>query len=231
MGHEKIHDSVQLPILCEPLLKPECPSELMVLGFFAHTAPRVLKVGTASGPVVHSCGRSMLAGDQQSVSWTRALLNDLMEKLPVVDPEFPSSSHVDDLSHVLVGESEADLRSKLLNAGRTVGNETKRLQLELSDKSTLLPNNPNTRQVVNILVAEGVQLKTAATCDDVGIQMTCNGTRRAITLNARIHNKGVARAKGTKAVVMINPTAKKLTMVGTNAVQVYGHQAQGASKS
>ena len=59
----------------------------------------------------------------------------------MVDPEFPCSSHVDDLSHVLIGESEADLKGKLIKAGRLVGAETKRLQLELSDKSTLLPNN------------------------------------------------------------------------------------------
>ena len=181
------------------------------------------------GPVVRKCGRSMLAGDQQSVSWTRALLNDLMEKLSVVDPEFPCSSHVDDLSHVLIGESEADLKSKLLKAGRLVGDETKRLQLELSEKSTLLPDNQNTRAVVKVLLGEGVQIKTGKTCDDVGVQMTGGGNRRASTLNKRIEVSGADRAKRTRGIVKMNPAAIKLTMPGTNSVQVYGHQAQGVS--
>ena len=226
---KEFYDSVQLPILCEALLKHDYPPELMVLGFFAHTAPRILKVGTCLGPVVNSCGRSMLAGDQQSVSWARALLNDLMEKLSVADPEFPCSSHVDDLSHVLIGESKAYLKGKLIKAGKLVGAETKRLQLELSEKSTLLPSNQNTRTVVTILLEEGVQIKTGETCDDVGVQMTGSGNRRASTLNKRIDVSAANRAKRTRGLVKINPAATKLTMPGTNAVHAYGHQAQGVS--
>ena len=110
-----------------------------------------------------------------------------------------------------------------------MGAETKQLQLDLSDKSTLLPDNPNTRAVVKILLQEGVQLETGKTCDDVGIQMTGNGNRRASTLNKRIEVSGANRAKRTRGLVKINPAATKLTMPGTNAVQVYGHRAQGVS--
>ena len=110
-----------------------------------------------------------------------------------------------------------------------MGAETKRLQLELSDKSTLLPNNQNTRAVVKILLKEGVQIKAGETCDDVGIQITGNGNPRASTLDKRIEVSGANRAKRTRGLVKINPAAKKLTMPGANAVQVYGHQAQGVS--
>ncbi len=58
----------------------------MVLGFFIHAAPRALKVGPSFGPVIHSCKSSILAGDQQSVSWTRGLLFDLLGNLSKVDP-------------------------------------------------------------------------------------------------------------------------------------------------
>ena len=122
-------------------------------------------------------------------------------KLSVVDPGFPCSSHVDDLSHVLIGESETDLRGKLLKAGRLVGAETKTLQLDLSEKSTLLPDNPNTRAVVKILFEEGVQLETGKICDDVGVQMTGNGNRRASTLNKRIEVSGANRAKRTRDLI------------------------------
>ena len=141
----------------------------MVLGYFVHAAPRMLKVGTSYGPMVHSCNNSMLAGDQQRVSWTRALLADLMEKLSNVDPEFPCFSHVDDLSHVLVGETGGELKAKLLQAGRLVGGEVKRLHLTLSEKSTLLPQNEITRAVALKLSEEGIPLKTAKMCDDVGV--------------------------------------------------------------
>ena len=157
----------------------------MVLGFLVHAGPRVLKVGTCYGPVVHSCRNSILAGDQQSVSWTRALLFELLEQLSLVDPEYPCFVHVDDLSHVLVAETSGELKTKLLKAGRTVGSEVKRLLLTLSDKSTLLPQNEITRAVAATLAAEGIPLKTAVTCDDVGIQMSGSKTRKAKTLNCR----------------------------------------------
>ena len=71
-------------------------------------------------------------------------------------------------------------------------------------------------------------MKTGSTCDDVGIQMTATNVRRASTLNKRIA-KGGKRAPRTRALVVINPAAIKLTMSGTHPVQAYGHQAQGAS--
>ena len=75
----KFYDSVKLQVLCKELLKRQYPTELMVLGFFIHAAPRALKVGPSFGPVLHSCKNSILAGDQQSVSWTRGLLYDLLD--------------------------------------------------------------------------------------------------------------------------------------------------------
>ena len=63
----------------------------------------------------------MLAGCQQSVSFARGMLYKLVEKLSAVDPEYPCHVHVDDLSHVLVAETEHELKAKLLQAGRIVG--------------------------------------------------------------------------------------------------------------
>ena len=61
----KCYDNVRLPVLCEELTKRNYPPELMVLGFFVHAAPRILRVGSSFGPIVHDCGNSMLAGCQQ----------------------------------------------------------------------------------------------------------------------------------------------------------------------
>jgi len=151
-----------------------------------------------------------------------------MQKLSVVDPEHPCAQHLDDMSHVLIGETESELKHKLVKAGTIVGQEVKRLSLTLADKSTLLPKTKMTEAVAEMLNAQGIPIHTADTCDDVGVQMTATTVRRASTLNARIA-KGSLRGKRTRALVAVNPEAKKLTPAGTCAVQPYGHQAQGAS--
>ena len=139
----KLYDMVQLPVLCEELAKRSYPQELLVPGCIVHAAPNSLRVGNSFGPTVSECSNSILAGDQQSVSWTRGLLWKLMDKLTCVDPENPCWSHVDDLSHVLIGESEGDLRKKWLAAGRHVGSEVARLRLKLSDKSQVRRQRTN----------------------------------------------------------------------------------------
>ena len=85
------------------------------------------------------------------------MLWDLLDRLSKVDPEYPCAEHVDDLSHVLVADTEAELKVKLLTAGRIVGQEVTRLKLKLSDKSTLLPDIPVTRTVARILRGEKKQ--------------------------------------------------------------------------
>ena len=201
----------------------------MVLGFLVHSAPTSLRVCTSFGPVVNDCASSILAGCQQSVSFTRGLLWELMDKRSKVDPEYPRSSHVDDLSHVLVGESASDLKAQLLAAGRVVGKEVARLQLELSDNSKLIPDNQLTGSVAKTLAREGLTLKVESTYDDAGVQQSGSTIRKASSLNHRIECKGADRAARTHALVMVNPAALKLTMTGMQPVQEYGHQAQGAS--
>jgi len=148
-----------------------------------------------------------------------------MDKLSKVDPEYPCFSHVDDLSHVLVGESCSDLKAKLLAAGRLVGKEVARLKLELSDKSTVIPGNSLLRNVAKTLALEGLTLKVASTCDDVGVQQSGSAVRKASSLNHRIEAKGADRPKRTHDLVMVSPAGTKLTMTGTQPVYVYGHQA------
>ena len=80
----------------------------------------------------------MLAGDQQSVTFTPGLLWELVEELSKVQPEYLVSVHVDDLSHVLVVEAKIELEEECLEAGRVVGRKVKRLGLILSTKSKII---------------------------------------------------------------------------------------------
>ena len=130
---KQFYDSVFFPALVVELGRRGYPKHLLVLGFLSHAAPRVLRVGKSLGPTIVNCRNSMLAGDQQSVSFTRGLLWELVEALSKVDPEYPVSVHVDDLSHVLVAETKTELEEKCLAAGRLVGNEVK-TRLDTFDK-------------------------------------------------------------------------------------------------
>ena len=136
VGHElwdmaKFYDSIDLTILCQELIKRNLPKPLMLTGFFVHAAPRILRVGKCFGPVIHSCGKSILAGCQLSCSFARGMLWELTAKLATADPEYPCAQHLDDLSHVLVGETEGELKGKLVKAGKIVGEEVSRLKLNI----------------------------------------------------------------------------------------------------
>ena len=111
---QKFYDSVDFTLLIDELLRRGFPSHLMVLGFLAHCAPRILRVGKSFGPTVVDCRNSMLAGCQLSVSFTRGLLWQLVADLSVIDPEYPCSSHVDDLSQVFVAERKNRPREKII---------------------------------------------------------------------------------------------------------------------
>ena len=141
---KKFYDSVRLPDLARELWKRKYPQHLLILGFMTHAGRRVLKVGKSLGPTITDCSNSMVAGCQQAVSWARGILRELVEKLSLVDPEFPVHVHVDDLSHVLVAETNNELERKLLEAGRIVGREVKSLSLALADKSRLILETPTT---------------------------------------------------------------------------------------
>ena len=117
----KFYDSNEFPLLCEELAARNFPRHLLVLGFRVHAAPRILKVGKCFGPPVHSCNNSIVVGCQLSTSFARGMLYKLMEQLSKVDPEYPCVEHVDDLSHLIVAETEWELNANLPHAGRFVG--------------------------------------------------------------------------------------------------------------
>ena len=118
-----------------------------------------------------------------------------------MNPEYPCHQHVDDLSHVLVAETAKELETQLLEAGRILGQEVKRLRLTLSTKSKIVPENSTTSKVARILENEGIPWIATDTLDDVGIQQSGGTVRAETTLNERIHGKGAPRAGRIHALV------------------------------
>ena len=87
-----------------------------------------------------------------------------------MDPEFPVHQHVDDLSHVLVAETNKELEDKLLVAGRIVGREVKQFKLTLPEQSKIVPEFFLTIKVAKQLAKEGIPIEAANSADDVGVQ-------------------------------------------------------------
>ena len=115
------------------LIKRNSPSELLVIGILAHTAPRILKVGNCISEPIVEMGKSILAGCQQSVSFARGMLWELVDKLCNALPRNPVHEHVDDLAQPIIARSQVELRKKLVQAGSIVGKEIGRLCLIISD--------------------------------------------------------------------------------------------------
>lgn len=152
-----------------------------------------------------------------------------MDKRSKVDQAYLCWKHVDDLSFVLVAETDSELRALFSQAGRLVGSEVKRLHLQLSEINhpSHSPGNQNGCDDVDGR-RHSHKLSTGA---DVGIRMLGGLTRRASIQNKRIEEKGAKRAERTRTLVEINPLAVKLTMTVVHPTQSYGHQTLGAAIS
>ena len=104
-------------------------------------------------------GRSVVAGCQQAVSFSRGLLWDLCYTLTHTIERCPVHQHVDDLSQPIIASTAVELRRTLVQAGAIVGRETKRLKIKLSDKSTVVPISQATLAAAKDLMKLGITLK------------------------------------------------------------------------
>ncbi len=228
---EKFYDVIRIVKLLPRLDAMGYPPALATLGLVAHRAPRLLSTGIGVSDVIDGMGRSIIAGCQQSVSWTRALLHEMVRRLGYIVPGSICYEHVDDLSQVVTARSGPELRSALVAIGTAVGEEVAALDLKLSAKSVLLPRgDPEVELAAKTINAGGICIRTAASGEDLGVQCT-GGRRRATgTLRRRITTTAV-KAQRLHRLARRNKAAAKLARPGLGPKQSYGHQAMGASPS
>ena len=82
----KFYDSIKLKVLIPRLIDLNYPGVLLSIGLLIHKAPRILLVGEHCGDIINGGARSILAGCQQSASWARGLLYELVQRLGNVMP-------------------------------------------------------------------------------------------------------------------------------------------------
>jgi hypothetical protein len=82
----EFYDSIKVTKLIPLLAERGYPIFTMILGLITHKSPRTLVVGPSCSKPLENCGRSIIAGCQQSVSWARGLLYKLVESLGYILP-------------------------------------------------------------------------------------------------------------------------------------------------
>ena len=71
MGHQKIFDSIDIPILFQKAGELGFPLKQLVMSMIVHQAPRRLKLGKTIGETIAKFGRSMIAGCKRSTQLAR----------------------------------------------------------------------------------------------------------------------------------------------------------------
>ena len=164
---------------------------------------------------VCDCARSFLAGCQQSVSWARGLLYELVESLGYVLPNYVCHEHVDDLSHQMASKSKVFLQHKAIKVGNMVHAGVRALDLRLSEKSAITANSSAGKQVAKALDEIGVKISLVEAATDLGIE-TAGGIRRcAKSQNKRIVTAKV-RASRVGHLARINSKARCLGLTGVH---------------
>ena len=225
----KFYDSIRINKLVEQLDKLSYNPFILVLGLITHKGPRTLMVGQSCSEPIMQCGRSILAGCQQSCSWARGLLHALVESLGYIMPGSICNEHVDDLSQIVTSSSKRLLYDGCLQIGDQVQHGVKELDIFLSDKSVLLSNTGIANLIASELNKRGITISVKDSAPDLGIETAAGRQRCAAGQNSRI-KKAKARAKRGGYLTRIDSTAHKLGPTGVQPQQAYGHVAQGASR-
>ena len=111
--------------------------------------------------------------------------------------------------------------------GKAVKEDTAKLGLTLSCKSTLLANDRSLGKLIfGHLGDDGVPICFGTSATDLGIK-TAVGTRRCAANQWKCIWKGRRWAKRVNRLCKMNSEAQTHTMTGTHPVQIYGHSDTG----
>ncbi len=137
----KFYDSIRVAKLVPRLKALGHPVHIMIIGLIAHKAPRILVVGSCVSKPITFCGRSSVAGCQQSRSWARGIMHKFVESVEIVFPGSICHEHVDDLSQAIISPCRMEVYHASLTIGGLVQEGVTEIDTNLSDKSVFLCSN------------------------------------------------------------------------------------------
>jgi len=230
--YHKFFDTIDINILLEQALYSEYPTTSLSLAVQQHLAPRVIQVsGFASKPV--NITHSILAGCQQSVPLTRALLNKKMSQLAKDHPKAPPNVFVDDTSMACSAPRWSTVQNTLAPCLIQFAKCVESLNLSLSPKAVLSVSHSKLGvSLQKELKEQGIIFNVAGKkgARDLGITHTA-GTSRPATITINRKQKIIQRKNRINQIAKINRRAKILYTGSAFPAETWGHQASGLSPS
>ena len=225
---KKFFDMIDIEVLIQEAAAVNFPMEELVMSLTVHQAPRRLKVGKAIGDVIDALGRAILAGCKRSTQMARAYTLRMVRRLSLHHPHTELYQHVDDMSNLVKPTQDHLMTEEAVRYVRDFADETKRLKMEISDKSIIIPETEETRRVVRIVNREGIQLSTATRGVDIGVDTAAASTRTTAQQKERI-KKGEQRSKRAMVISKANKRAAKLAITNIAPCEEYGMTSIGVA--
>ncbi len=231
----KFFDSLNIPLLIKRAEELHFPIDQLVLGMQAHRAPRVLRVNGCCAEPIAATGASILAGCTLSTSLSRAFVRDPVSACgTVLEPNSAKCNtyqHVDDVSQVVVADSEQAVVAGCVRAGLRIATAFVRSGLAISVKSVAVASSTRlAERIAMALGRAGQQIDATAVAEDLGVPTGC-GSRRAVGAFKKRLARGLRRARRVRALVRADPRATKLYSTGVKPQQSYGSCVHGAAPS
>ena len=229
---KKFFDSINIEVLFKEAVALNFPFKQLILSMLVHQAPRMLKLGSAVGEPITNMGRSMLAGCKRSTQFARVYTLRLVRSLAynhagnVLSRTVSLYQHVDDLSALVVADNKRAVVNAALDFTADFKAKTDLLQLEISDKSTVVPDNDETKKFARIAQQRNVPMKTASSGVDIGVD-TAAASRRAVKKQSQRINATAKRARRTAIIARMRHKARRIAITGVRPALSYCHTAVG----
>ena len=232
----KSFDSLDVPLLIERAEELNFPLDQLTLGLQVHRAPRALRAEGCFGLPIASTGVSILAGCTLSTSISRAYLQGPVSTCSRTDEHDTRTSHrvnqhVDDLSQVVIGDSEDAVFERCRKEGLRMSVALTKSKLRISTKSVASASSRALAvRIARGLSAAGQPISAEVAPDDLGITTGC-GSRRAVGALKKRIQRGLARGRNVQILSRANARASRLYQTGVRPQQSYGATVCGAAPS
>ena len=134
--------------------------------------------------------------------------------------------HVDDISTLTKASSGKEMVKQATAFACGFAKFARDLKLDISDKTTVVPDNVHTRQFAKNASQLGVPMKVSKEGTDIGVDCSSASKRSTKKQRARAAQTA-ARAKRTALLAKKNHRVRRLALTGVKPAQTFGHTAVG----
>ena len=138
--------------------------------------------------------------------------------------------HVDDISNIIKAVSQQELCKKAIKWAKGFRRWTDELQLDISDKSVVVPVCKAARAFTKLAQAAHIPVRMDKQGGDIGVDTSSGATRTTKKQKERIR-ACVKQARRACFLARRRKKARRLAMTAIKPAQLYGHTAVGMSPS